>query len=114
MFLQENKVLTDALTMRCIFVNNSSKNSFLALAGLRMRTTTTVSMYQDSVVQSRTRSVGTMTSKASALQTRVTSVPRYLTEAGGTISASLPTSMECIIRLYINKGKMKSFQDIKN
>lgn len=93
--------------MQCIFINHSSKNNFLALAGLRTRTTTTVSMYQDSVVQLRTRLVGTMTSKASALQTQVTSVPRYLTEAGGTISASLPTSMEFIIRSYSNEGKMK-------
>ncbi|XP_077096080.1 angiopoietin-4 isoform X2 [Siphateles boraxobius] len=76
--------------------------------GLRTRTTTTVSMYQDSVVQSRTRSVGTTTSKASGLQTQVTSVPRYLTEAGGTISASLPTSMECIIRggVTLPKGRI--------
>lgn len=85
----------------------------LAFVGLRTRTTSTVSMYRDSVVQLRTRLAGTMTSKASALQTQVTSVLRYLTEAGGTISASLPTSMECIIRSYTNEGKIKPFQDIK-
>lgn len=58
----------------------------------RMRSISTVSMCQASVEQPRTLSAGTTTSRASVRPTVETSVQRSLMVAGGTTSASTPTS----------------------
>ena len=83
-------------------------------AASRMRKTSSASMCLASAALWRTHSGGTTTSRASAPQTQVTSVLRSPMRAGGTISASTPTSMESTTRYHDESGAQTHTNNHKN
>lgn len=70
-------------------------------SALRMRTRSIVCMCLGSVERWKIPSAGTTTNKASAHQTRATSVQRSPTQAGGITSVSTQTSMASTTRYSV-------------